>query len=378
VWTTSSDSQWDLNYANPNVLAAVIAEMLFLANLGAGVIRIIGESLLWKQPGTDCENRPEAHVIVQVLDTITRIAAPSVSLISGAMVPVADDFVRPGECRAGYNSVLMSAVWECLASTDTRLLAQVLGSSSLAPPGCARITYLRSHDEIGWWFNDDAALALGVDPQSHRRFLNAFYSGNWDPPTARGQITSYGVAGTAAALAGIEAAVESLDADAAEVAVRRLLAAFSVILGASGIPMLFLGDETAHLSDHSHLADSALSGDRRWSQRPAFDGVRLQAAFAGEGPEGAILAGLRHLLAVRRGISEFGPSLLPEPFDLEDRGLLGFRRGSVTIVVNMTGLPVIVERSNLPEGELFDLVANDTWDGHILGPYEYRYLRASR
>jgi hypothetical protein len=40
----------------------------------------------------------------------------------------------------------------------------------------------------------------------------------------------------------------------------------------------------------------------------------------------------------------------------------------------MTGHPVIVARSNLPDGELFDLVANDTWDGHILGPYEYRYL----
>jgi hypothetical protein len=40
----------------------------------------------------------------------------------------------------------------------------------------------------------------------------------------------------------------------------------------------------------------------------------------------------------------------------------------------MTKRPVIVARSNLPEGELFDLVANDTWDGHILGPYEYRYL----
>jgi hypothetical protein len=57
--------------------------------------------------------------------------------------------------------------------------------------------------------------------------------------------------------------------------------------------------------------------------------------------------------------------------------LIGFRRGAITVVVNMTKRPVIVARSNLPEGELFDLVANDTWDGHILGPYEYRYLLTS-
>ncbi|MGZ5384876.1 MAG: alpha-amylase family glycosyl hydrolase, partial [Acidimicrobiia bacterium] len=87
VWTTLSPGQWDLNYSNPNVLAAVVTEMLFLANLGAGVVRINGESFLWKEAGTDCANLPQAHAIVQVLDTIARIAAPSVSLISGAMVP---------------------------------------------------------------------------------------------------------------------------------------------------------------------------------------------------------------------------------------------------------------------------------------------------
>jgi hypothetical protein len=91
-----------------------------------------------------------------------------------------------------------------------------------------------------------------------------------------------------------------------------------------------------------------------------------------------MLAGVRHLLEVRRAVAEFGPEIPPEPFDLGDDGLLGFRRGSVTVVVNMTERPVIVARSNLPDGELFDVVANDTWDGHILGPYEYRYLEMSR
>jgi amylosucrase len=377
VWTTVSPAQWDLNYSNPKVLAAVIGEMLFLANLGTGVIRINGESLLWKQPGTDCENLPQAHAIVQVLDTVARIAAPSVSLISGAMVPSPHTFVIPGECRAGYDSELTSAVWESLAAADTRLLASALANRPSVPPDCARITYLSSHDAIGWWFDDVAALALDIDPAAHRRYLSAFYSGHWASSAARGQIAADGIIGTPAALAGLEAAVEGLDAAATEVAVRRLLAAFAVILGTGGIPMLFLGDETAQMSDHSHLADPVLAGDPRWSQRPAFDVVRLQSAFAGEGPEGSMLAGLRHLLAIRRGTAEFGPGVPTEPFDPGDNGLIGFRRGAITVVVNMTKRPVIVARSNLPEGELFDLVANDTWDGHILGPYEYRYLLTS-
>jgi amylosucrase len=382
VWATVSPAQWDLNYANPDVLAAVVGEMLFLANLGAGAIRINGEAILWKQAGTDCENLPEAHVIVEILDTVARIAAPSISLISGAMVPgLQASFIKPGECRAGYNSVLTSAVWEALASADTRLLARALADRSSLPTGCAWINYLGSHDDIGWWFDDDSARALGIDPEAHRRYLTAFYSGRWADSAARGQIAREGsadgsatVSGTAAALAGLELAVEGLEAPAAELAIRRLLAAFAVILGTGGVPMLFLGDEIAQLSDHSHLADSDLASDVRWSQRPVFDEMRLQSAAAGEGPEGAMLAGLRHLLQVRRGIGEFGQEVPTEPIDLGDSGLLGFRRGSTTVVVNLTERPVILARSNLPEGDLFDLVAGDTWDGHVLGPYEYRYL----
>lgn len=382
VWTTLSPLQWDLDYSNPGVLAAVAAEMLFLANLGAGVIRINGEQFLWKRPGTNCEGLPEAHQIVQVLDTVARIAAPSISLVSGAMVPGSQmSFVSGGECRAAYHSVLMSAVWEALATADTRLLASVLADGSVLPPGCAWITYLRSHDDIGWWFDDEAALALGVDPEAHRRYLTTFYSGSRADSAARGQIArdsagdrSATVSGTAAALAGIEAAVEGLEAPAAEIAVRRLLAAFAVILGVGGVPMLFLGDETAQLSHYSHLADPDLAGDVRWTQRPVFDGMRLQSASAGEGPEGAVLAGFQHLLEVRRGIDQFGPEIPAQPIDLGDKGLLGFRRGPVTVVVNLTERPVILARANLPEGDLFDLIARDTWDGHVLGPYEYRYL----
>ena len=99
---------------------------------------------------------PEAHLIVEILDTVARIAAPSISLISGAMVPSAQaSFIKPGECRGGYNSVLTSAVWEAIATADTRLLAQALADRSSLPKGCAWITYLRSHDDIGWWFDDD-------------------------------------------------------------------------------------------------------------------------------------------------------------------------------------------------------------------------------
>ena len=59
---------------------------------------------------------------------------------------------------------------------------------------------------------------------------------------------------------------------------------------------------------------------------------------------------------------------------MEDPALVGFRRGPVVVIANLTDRPVILARSALPAGDLFDLVAEDAWDGHVLGPFEYRYL----
>jgi hypothetical protein len=54
--------------------------------------------------------------------------------------------------------------------------------------------------------------------------------------------------------------------------------------------------------------------------------------------------------------------------------LIGFLRGPVVVLINMTDRPVIVARSSLPAGDLFDLVSQDAWDDRVLGPYEFRYL----
>jgi amylosucrase len=381
VWTTFHSFQWDLNYSNPEVLAAMAGEMLFLINLGAGVIRMDSLPFLWKRAGTTCENLPEAHVIVQILRILVEIAAPSVTFQSGSVARTndVDPFVGPEECRVGHNPLLMSSVWEALATSDTRLLSRALDDRF--PEGCTSLTYLRSHDDIGWWFADEDAAALGIDPQAHRHYLNEYYQGRWQGSVARGQVSrehpgtdDLTLSGTVASLAGLEVAVEDLDPTAAELAVRRILAAFAVVIGAGGVPMIFLGDEIAQLSDHTYMADSDLAHDSRWSHRPFLDRLRLQSAQAGEGVEGAVLAGLRRLLDVRRSLDGFEPGIRAEPVDLGDVALIGFRRGPVLVVVNMTDRPVITSRPTFSKGDLFDLISGESWDGHVLGPFEYRYL----
>ena len=52
VWTTFSDDQIDLDYANPDLLFEIVDLLLFYVARGARLIRLDAVSYLWKQPGT--------------------------------------------------------------------------------------------------------------------------------------------------------------------------------------------------------------------------------------------------------------------------------------------------------------------------------------
>jgi amylosucrase len=77
VWTSFHDYQWDLNYANPAVFRAMLGTMLALANRGIDVLRLDAAPFLWKRKGTDCQNQPEAHLLVQAFRALTGSPRPA-------------------------------------------------------------------------------------------------------------------------------------------------------------------------------------------------------------------------------------------------------------------------------------------------------------
>ncbi|MGH8958380.1 MAG: amylosucrase, partial [Acidimicrobiia bacterium] len=371
--------QWDLNYRNPQVLAAMAGEMLFIANLGVSAVRLDATPFMWKEAGTSCENLPQAHLLLQILRIVADLACPSVQFLSEAIVApdAVVEFVNPTECRLGYNPLLMTAVWDALATDDVRFLDIALGGRFRLPPGCAWLTYLRSHDDIGWGFDDRDAVGLGVDPRLHRQYLNAFYAGQFPGSFARGELFQENpatgdarISGSLASLAGLESALEAIDLGAVDDAVGRILCAWTVILMAGGLPLIFLGDETAPLSDHSYMGDPDLEFDNRWSHRLGFSVERFEAASEG-GPEASVLSGIRRLLDLRRALA-IPPSVAPEPFATGDRGTVGFTRGHVTVLANLSRNPAVIN----PPPQRFDVIREEPWEGNLLAPYEYRILCA--
>ncbi len=347
VWTTFYPFQWDLDYAKPSVFNAMTGELLHVANLGPGVIRLDATPFLWKRLGTSCENLEEAHQLVALFSRVMTVVAPEIALLSEAIVHPDDvaRFVRPEECRLGYNPLVMATTWESVATRDARLLADALDRHSDLPRGCQWITYLRCHDDIGWGFADEDARRLGIDPVGHRQFLNDFFAGVFEGSFARGakfqdnpRTGDARISGTLASLAGLERAIELADAAAIDLALRRILAMHVVMLTTVGLPLIYLGDELAQLNDYGYRQDPLTAGDNRWMHRPRFP-RHLVASPALDSVSTVVMAGIERLLAIRRSHPAFR-SLRPEVVASGADEVLAYTRTAdadqVLVVVNLS------------------------------------------
>jgi amylosucrase len=395
VWTTFNSFQWDLNYANPAVFRAMAEELLFLANAGVEILRLDAVAFIWKRMGTSCENQPEAHMLIQAFNTLARIAAPSLLFKSEAIVHPDDvlSYIGAHECQLSYNPLLMALLWEALATREVKLLAHSMRARFQLPPGCAWVNYLRSHDDIGWTFDDADAQHVGIDPVGHRRFLNAFYIGRFDGSFARGlpfqenpDTGDARVSGTLASLAGLEQAIQSGDEQLIDLAMRRILMLHSIILSVGGIPLIYLGDEVGTLNDYSYASDPALAGDSRWVHRPAAEWGQRERRRDRATVEGRIFAGLARLIGLRKrqpalwgGAAEF--------VETSNARLFGYIREHsgqrLLIVANFSEQPQELDANRLriygPGYRFADLISGEsrTAEGPLrLGPYEYVWLEA--
>ncbi len=351
VWTTFNAFQWDLNYANPAVFHDMAAEMLYLANVGVEVLRLDALAFTWKKLGTDCENLPQAHLLVQAFNVVLRIAAPALLFKSEAIVHPDEviKYVSSQECQLSYNPQLMALLWNSLATREVRLLRQSMGHRFALPEECAWVNYVRSHDDIGWTFDDGDAAALGINGYEHRRFLNAFYTGRFTGSFGRGlpfqenpRTGDARISGTLASLAGLEDAIQQQNGEAIELAVRRICLLHAIIMSIGGIPLIYLGDELGQINDYSYRLDPAKVTDSRWVHRPAMNWDLAADRHDPAHIAGRIYAWLRHLIDLRKSTPGLGGNQM-EVVNLGNDHVFAYvrtnpaaARGRVLVVANFT------------------------------------------
>ena len=323
VWTTFHSNQWDLNYANPEVFNRMAGEMLFLANQGVEILRLDAVAFIWKALGTNCENLPEAHLIIQAYNAIARIAAPALLFKSEAIVHPDEvaRYISPEECQLSYNPLLMALLWNTLATREVNLLQASMLKRFVIPEGCAWVNYVRCHDDIGWTYSDEDAWALGINPYDHRQFLNAFYTGRFEGSFARGlpfqenpKTGDARISGTCASLAGLEKATTEETAAEVELAIRRILLLHSVVLSIGGIPLIYLGDEVGTLNDYSYRENPLKADDSRWVHRPEADPKLYVQKDQPQTIPGRVFMGMQKIIQLRKSLpilNDGNPEFLP-------------------------------------------------------------------
>ena len=377
VWTTFHNYQWDLNYRNPDVLAEMLDVMGSLVNQGIDVLRLDAVAFTWKRLGTNCQNQPEAHLIVQVLRAFLAMAAPGAICKAEAIVGPNELVAYLGgygederrECELAYHNQLMVMGWSSLASGDARLAIRALNRMTPEPTTTRWCTYVRCHDDIGWAITDEDASAAGIDAGAHRRFLAEFYRGDFPTSFARG--IAFGsnpltgderTSGTASALCGIDDACRRGDDIALDLGIRRLHLLYGLAISFGGIPLIYMGDELALGNDFSYLDHPDLSHDSRWIHRPKMDWKRAELRHDPATVEGRVFGGLRHLLKTRAAAPAFRGGARVRAFGTGDDRVLGLHRhhprwGSVAILANFSpqpcslAAPIAVESREILNGQ---------------------------
>jgi amylosucrase len=403
VWTTFNEFQWDLNYTNPAVFRDMLGYMLFLANKGVDVLRLDAVPFMWKRLGTNCQNQPEVHDILQAFRALTRIVAPSVIFKAEAIVPPHEliHYLGTGkhtgkECELAYNNSLMVLLWSSLASRKVALMTHTLRRMPPTPPASTWITYVRLHDDIGWAVTDENAAAVGENGFLHRRFLNEFYAGNFPGSFSRGAVFQFNPAtgdgrmsGMTASLAGLEKALENENPIELDLSVKRILLLYSVILAYGGIPLVYMGDELGLLNDHSYLNEPTKANDNRWMHRPAMNWRLAELRHDLKSVTGRIFHELRHLIATRKNVPQLHGQASTTPLWAANQHVFAFMRshpasGKLLALCNFSDVPQYVSASLLWDnglwGQVRDVSHPDSppldlsHDQIRLNPYQFRWL----
>ncbi len=402
VWTTFNEFQWDLNYANPAVFGEMLEILLFLANQGVEVLRLDAVAFMWKRLGTDCENQPEAHYILQAFRALSRIAAPGLLLKAEAIVspPQLIPYLGQGkatnkECEVAYHNVFMVMLWSSLAERKVALMTHALQQMPAIPSRTSWLTYVRCHDDIGWAVTEEDAAAVGLNGFLHRSFLSDYYSGRYPGTSARGATFQFNpdnndrrISGSCASLAGLEKALEEQNGQGLELAIRRIRLLHSMILAFGGIPLLYMGDEIGLLNDYSYSDNPDLAADNRWIHRPYMDWDKAAERDDPQSISGQLFQSIKQLIQVRKHSPALHAEAAAYAVWTNNEHVFGLLRtsphGRLLILGNFSEWGQAVRRDRVremgfsgPMKELISAKGLDAWSDIYLEPYQFMWLQDS-
>ncbi|MEE8452253.1 MAG: alpha-amylase family glycosyl hydrolase [Thermoguttaceae bacterium] len=327
LWTTFSDDQIDLNFAEPDVLLEMIDILLFYLRQGARIIRLDAIAYLWKELGTPCIHLPETHTVVKLMRDVTDALAPGTILLTETNVPHEENasyFGRGDEAQMVYQFSLAPLLLEALLSGNTDLLVDWLTRMEPTPPGTTVLNFTASHDGIGVRPLEglmrpdrfDRLIAM-VKERGGRVSMKRNADGSQSPYELN--ITYF------------DAVAELNDAGPDDpdpaIQVRRFLAGQALMLSLQGIPAVYFHSLIGTPND---TAGVERTGRARSINRRKFELSELTSLVEDhDRPSAAVFEGYCRLLRIRGAQPAFHPDADQEVIPVDHRSTVGLLRTSI-------------------------------------------------
>lgn len=327
VWTTfsveKSTDQIDLNYKNPEVLMEMIKILLHLVEKGVRVIRLDAVGFIWKEIGTDCFNRPQAHTIVQLFRDILNEVCPSALLLTQTSTSYENNISYFGdgvnEAQLVYNFALPPLVLYSFYSGDATRLSSWAKKLKTPSKGTTFLNFLAVHDGIG------TAGVKGILSDDEIKFV-------CKQTVERGALLSEKTLPTG------EKAVYEINStwwsvlrnqdEVFDMSVRKYLTALAVSFALAGIPLVYY---LSLFAEENDIADFQKTGVKREVNRKNYDFAALEKLLQNpESRESLMFKRVKELVEKRKNFSAFHPNAMQEILDLDKRILAILRTNDET------------------------------------------------
>ncbi len=341
VWTTFSDDQIDLNYAEPDVLLEMLSVLLYYLQQGAKIIRLDAIAYLWKQIGTPCIHLPQTHEVVKLMRDLLDALAPGAILLTETNVPQEENvsyFGDGDEARMVYQFSLAPLLLEALVAGDATHLVAWLEGLRPTPPGTTVLNFTASHDGVG------VRPLEGILPEArYRRLLETVTERGGSLRTRRQADGSE----SPSELTRAYASALSVPGEPQAVSVRRFLASQGLMLALQGIPGIYFHSLLATPND---VAGAERTGRARSINRRKFELAELQQLLGQPDSTAArVLKAYRFMLAQRSESPAFHPEAPQQVVRFQSPRLVGVLRTSldggqrILVLANVGSAPETVD-----------------------------------
>jgi maltose alpha-D-glucosyltransferase/alpha-amylase len=365
-WHRFFSHQPDLNYDNPEVLAAILDAMHFWLDMGVDGLRLDAVPYLLEREGTNCENLPATHEILKKLRRSLDDRYRDRVLLAEANQWPAD--VRPyfgdgDECHMAYHFPLMPRIFMAVRQEDALPIIEIMRQTPEIPSNCQWALFLRNHDE----------LTLEMVTDEERDYMYSAYAAD---PQMRLNV-------------GIRRRLAPL-MDHSRPLIELLN---SLLLSMPGSPIIYYGDEIG-MGDNVYLGDRngvrtpmQWTGDRnagfsradpaRLFAPPVMDplyGYQAVNVEAQERSPSSLLNWMRRMLTLRRQHPTLGRGSF-EPIATDNRRVLAYLREDaqqqILVVANMarTVQPVHLDLQRFQGRHPVELIGNTELPQVTADPY---------